>query len=109
MSLRNLPTGAATSLASLVEAHPVQVSSMALAGGANVGITLLAFAEGEGVSAEEYYGDTLYYLVEGKAVIVLADCSVPIQAGEVLMVPAHVMNDVEADGPFKVLQITVPE
>ena len=109
MSLRNLPTDAAVPLASLVEAHPVQVSSMALAGGANVGITLLAFGDGEGVRAEEYYGDTLYYLVEGKAVIALSDCSVPIRAGEVFMVPAYVMHDVEADGPFKVLQITVPD
>lgn len=109
MSLRNLPTDAPASLSGLIEAHPNQVSSMALAGGADVDITLLAFAEGESVSEEEYFGDTLYYLVEGAAMIVLLDRFVSIRQGEVFMVPAHVLHAVKGDGAFKLLQLTVTE
>lgn len=109
MPLRNLPTDTPASLATLVEVHPGQISSRALSGGAAVDIMLLAFAEGESVSEEEYFGDTLYHIVEGKAVIVLPDRFVSIGAGEVFMVPAHVVHAVESDGACKVLQLTIPE
>lgn len=111
MELRNLPTEAAAPLAGLIENHPGHVTSMSLSRGAGAGITLLAFAAGESVSEEEYFGDTLYYLIEGRAVVVLPEGRVPLAAGEVLRVPAHVLHALEGagDGAFKVLQITVEE
>lgn len=109
MPLRNLPTDAAASLASLIDLKPGQVSSMALTRDAGFDLTLLAFAAGESVSEEEYFGDTLYLLVEGAARVTLPDADVALKAGEVLRVPAHVLHAVEpADGNgFKVLQLNV--
>ena len=109
MPFRNLPIENAELLSSLVEIHPQHVSSMGLTKDAGFDMTLLAFADGESVSEEEYFGDTLYYLVEGNAVIVFADKRVPVQTGEVLMVPAHVSHAIEGleDCAFKVLQINL--
>lgn len=110
MPLRNLPTEKAATLADLIACKPGQVSSRALSRSSSIDMTLLAFAAGESVSEEEYFGDTLYYVVEGAACVVLPDARVRVCAGEVLEVPAHVEHAVEgADGAaFRLLQITVP-
>ena len=109
MGLRNLPTERAERLAELVTNRPGQVSSMALTGfGDAADMTLLAFAQGESVSEEAYEGDTLYYLVEGEAEVVLGERRVRMGAGDVLMVPRGTLNAVESVTAFKVLQITIP-
>ncbi|WP_321971064.1 cupin domain-containing protein [Paratractidigestivibacter sp.] len=106
MPFRNLPTEAAAPLASLIDARPGQVSSMALTRlGDPIGATLLAFSEGESVSEERYPGDTLYYLVEGAAQIRFADHSVAMTTGDVLRVPADVEHAVEPTCATKLLQI----
>lgn len=106
MSFRNLPTDAAAPLASLVSAKPGTVSSMSLTRlGDPIGATLLAFAQGESVSDETYPGDTLYYLVEGLADIVLPEGPITMRAGDVLRVPAGTMHAVEPKEATKLLQI----
>ncbi len=84
---------------------------MALTRDAGFDLTLLAFAPGEAVSEEEYFGDTLYLLVEGAARVTLPDSAITLQAGEVLRVPAHILHAVEpADGNgFKLLQLNAHE
>ena len=108
MPFRNLPTEAAVPLASLIGARPGQVSSMALTRlGDPIGVTLLAFSEGESVSEERYPGDTLYYLVEGAAQIRFAEDGreSSMIAGDVLRVPADVEHAVEPTRATKLLQI----
>ena len=108
MTLRNLPTDAPALLAGLIDEHPHQVSSMSLSRGGGASITLLAFAPGESVSEETYPGDTLYYLVEGRAQVLLPEGAVDISEGEVLRVPAGVLHGVGNVGcGFKLLQVTV--
>ena len=108
MPLRNLPTGEPQPLASLISGHPGQVSSMSLARDAGANIALLAFAPGESVSEEAYPGDTLYYLVEGAAQVLLPDGAVDISEGEALCVPAGVRHAILDTGcGFKLLQVTV--
>ena len=110
MPFRNLPTDSASSLSSLIEARPGQVSSMSLTRlGDPIGATLLAFAEGESVSEEVYPGDTLYYLVEGETEIKLPDHRVKMLAGDALRVPAGVEHAVEPMGAIKLLQISFTE
>ena len=110
MPLRNLPKEKAAPLAGLIENRPGEVSSMAFSRGSDASMTFLAFAAGESVSEEKYFGDTLYYVVEGAACVVLPDVRVRVGAGEVLKVDAYVEHAVEgADGAaFKLLQITLP-
>ncbi len=111
MPLRNVPTDAAASLAQLIDIRPGQVSSMTLTRNAGFDLVLLAFAPGESVSEEEYFGDTLYYLIEGAACVVLPDGRITLEAGQVLRVPAHVEHAVEgASGEgFKLLQLNAHE
>lgn len=104
MPFKNLPTGSATPLATLVEARPGQVSSRSLTRiGDPLAATLLAFAEGESVSEETYAGDTLYYLVEGKAEV----NAVQMTAGDVLKVPAGTPHAVRPAPAAKILQLTL--
>ena len=107
MPLRNLPTDVAASLAQMIDIRPGQVSSMALTRNAGFDLTLLAFASGESVSEEEYFGDVLYYLVEGAACVVLPESRIVLETGQVLRVPAHVEHAVEDAGGegFKLLQL----
>lgn len=90
MGFRNLPTDEARPIAGLIESRQGQVSSMALASGGAVDFMLMAFSAGESVSEEEYFGDTLYQVVEGMADVVLPDRRVAVAAGEAFMVPAHI-------------------
>ena len=107
MPLRNVPVDVAASLADLIDICPGQVSSMALTRDAGFDLTLLAFAPGESVSEEEYFGDTLYHVLEGAACVVLPGERVTLRAGEVLRVPAHVEHAVEGadEHGFKLLQL----
>lgn len=104
MSFKNLPTEAAAPLASLVEARAGQVSSRSLTRiGDPLAATLLAFSQGESVSEETYAGDTLYYLVEGSAVVNGARMT----AGDVLKVPGGTPHAVVPASAAKVLQLTL--
>ena len=63
-SLKNVPTEPAM-LAELINAKENQVVSMALSKRDDVTISVFSFSDNEGVSEEEYFGDTLYYVLEG--------------------------------------------
>ena len=109
MPLKNLPIEAACSLASLATCRPGQVQSVSFTPvDAPASFMLLAFSVGESVSEEVYAADVLYYAVEGAARIVVAGRVVPLAAGEVLCVPAGVPHAVEAVGPLKLLQASIP-
>lgn len=109
MPLRNISTDAAASLRDMIAIKPGQVSSMALTSDAGFDMTLLAFAPGESVSEEEYFGDVMYYLIEGSAVVVLPDARVTVGEGELFKVDAHVEHAVEGanEQGFKLLQINL--
>lgn len=111
MPLRNIPIEKASKLAELIECHPGQVSSMALTRNAGFDMTLLAFAAGESVSEEEYFGDVMYYAVQGSFVVVLPEQSIVVTEGQVLKVEARMVHALEgaAGGAFKVLQINTYE
>ena len=108
MPFRNFPTDGAAPLASLINVRPGQVSSRGFTRvGDPVGITLLAFAEGESVAEERYPGDTVYYLVEGETEITLPDRSVIMRAGDAFCVSAGVDHAIEPKTAIKILQITL--
>lgn len=111
MPLRNLPTEEAKAISSLINCNAGQVSSMALTRNAGFDMTLLAFAAGESVSEEEYFGDVMYYVLEGAAEVVLPNRRIVVEAGQVLRIEAHVLHSVEGHNgsEFKLLQINLQE
>lgn len=107
--LKNLPFAAdkPAALKDIVSAAPHSVASKALSRSSDAQLTLLSFADGEAVSEEEYFGDTLYISVDGTAVITDPFGSHVIPEGSCFAVPAHTEHAVKGIGPFKILQITV--
>lgn len=94
-------------LAGMIDIRPGRVVSMALSKNEHCLMTLLAFADGESVSEEEYFGDTLYYILEGEMPIIIDDKRQIIHTGECIAVPAGVLHAVGGAEPFKLLQITL--
>ena len=65
--LRNLPVQQPAALRELISIQPGRVVSMALSCSEHCQMTLLAFGDGESISEERYFGDTVYYVLEGEA------------------------------------------
>ena len=85
------------------------VVSMALSKLENCPVTLLAFGEKEGVSQEQYFGDTLYIVVEGIMHMMLEDGERDVKEGELVVIPSQTLHAIGYAGSFKVLQITLSE
>lgn len=105
--LRNLPLEAPEALAGLIDIQPGRVVSMALSRSDHCQMTLLAFGDGESVSEERYFGDTLYVVLEGAMPLVDGAQTRTLARGDCLAVPAGVTHAIGGAGPFKLLQITL--
>ncbi|WP_418736723.1 cupin domain-containing protein, partial [Dysosmobacter sp.] len=81
--------------------------SMALSRSEHCQMTLLAFGDGESISEERYFGDTVYYVLEGDMPLRLEGHEVCLGAGDCLAVPAQTTHAIGGNGPFKLLQITI--
>ena len=81
-TLRNLPLETPQPLADLIAIQPGSVVSMALSRSDHCQMTLLAFAEGEGVSEERYFGDTLYLVLEGAMTLQQQGTRHTLQSGD---------------------------
>lgn len=108
-TLRNLPQESPESLASLITLKENQIISMALSKSDHVQIALFAFADNEDVTEEEYFGDTMYYIIEGEAFITMDGKQIDLKTGDVFSVPAHKLHAISGKGAFKVLHITIKE
>lgn len=106
-TLRNLPLETPQPLADLIAIQPGSVVSMALSRSDHYQMTLLAFAEGEGVSEERYFGDTLYLVLEGAMTLRQQGTRHTLQSGDSLLIPADTSHAIGGAGPFKILQITL--
>lgn len=105
--LRNLPIDSPEPLKSLISPKANQIVSMALSSDENIHMNLFTFAEKETVSEEEYFGDAMYYMVEGETYIKQGERVDTLKAGDVFLVPANTLHAIGGKGSFKVLQIIV--
>ena len=105
--LRNLPTHQPEKLAGLIEIQPGRVVSMAMSRSEHCQMTLLAFGDGESVSEECYFGDTLYYVLEGSLSVSAESGVHTLCAGACLAVPARTPHEVSAPEGCKLLQLTL--
>lgn len=108
-NLRNLPTEKPLCMADMITPKNNQIVSMALSKSDNVHISLFTFANKETVSEEEYYGDTMYFMIEGETYIKLDGENYHLKQGDVFSVKAHRLHAIGGIGEFKVMQITVNE
>lgn len=105
--LRNLPTDQIKNLAEMIEIVPGQVVSMAMSRNEHCQMMLLAFGEGESVSEECYFGDTLYYVLEGEMPLYIDEEQYVLKTGDCMAVPAGKLHAVGGTKAFKILQMTL--
>jgi quercetin dioxygenase-like cupin family protein len=105
--LRNLPTQEVKKLGALIEGKKGQIVSMNMSNSEDVQISLFTFADKETVSEEEYYGDTMYLVIEGETHITQGQHKYHLKEGDTMMIPANTIHEVGGRGAFKLLQITV--
>lgn len=94
-------------LADLVDYADDRVVSRTLARHPGVGVTLFAFAAGEGLSTHTAPGDALVTLLDGDAVITIDGESATVETGRSIVMPADVPHAVHAETPCKLLLVVV--
>lgn len=105
--LKNIEFEKSLQLGDLVAYQDGQVVSRTLVQNGAVGLTLFAFAAGEGISAHESHGDALVCVLDGSAVLTVGGVRHTVHSGESLVMPARVPHAVEAIEPFKMLLTVV--
>jgi len=100
--LENIPFREPFSLKDSVSCRRYQVCSRTLCSTAGAAATLLAFDAGEGVSAEEYSGDTLYTVLDGSCTV----GGIRLGTGDSVVYPAGELHSVGGNEQFKIMQIT---
>ncbi len=105
--IKNIEHKEVFELVNLVEYEAGKVSSLTLAQKSGVGITVLAFDEGEGVSTHAAPGDAMVIILDGEAMITIEGEEYRVKAGEVIVMPANVPHAVNAVTKFKMLLTVV--
>lgn len=104
--LENIPKKEPFRLDRSVNYHRYQVCSRSVCSAAAAQITILAFDAGDGVSAEEYSGDTLYTVLDGSCTI-NAGGEIFLERGKSLSVPAGELHSVAGSERFSIIQTTI--
>lgn len=107
--IKNIEKSTPVAFDSLVSALPGQIETVTLAQKPGVGVTLLAFGEGEGVGPHAAKGDALIYIHEGVAHVKIGDQEMDAHQGEMVVMPAHIQHQVTAKEAMKMLLVVVKE
>jgi len=70
-------------------------------------LTLFAFDAGQGLGEHTSPYDATVYIVEGAAALTIAGARVEAKAGDLVVMPAAVPHDVQAEQRFKMLLIMI--
>jgi quercetin dioxygenase-like cupin family protein len=70
-------------------------------------VTLFAFGAGQGLSEHTAPYDALVYVLDGAALITIADDEHTVEAGEMLIMPADIPHALHADEAFKMLLVMI--
>lgn len=108
--LRNIPIAEVLSLSDTVTYAEGQVVSKTLIQNEGVGITLFAFAKGEGISTHESKGDALVVVLDGKGRLTIDGKDYELAKGDSIVMPANHPHAVYGIEAFKMLLVvTFPE
>jgi quercetin dioxygenase-like cupin family protein len=99
--------GEALALASTVGYADGAIVSKTLLNKEHGTLTLFAFDAGQGLSEHTSPYDATVFVVEGQALLVIDGQEVRAGAGEMVIMPANVPHDVQAEQRFKMLLIMI--
>ncbi len=103
--LKNIARAEVLSLKDCVACADGQVVSKTLIQNNGVGITLFAFADGEGISTHESKGDALVTALEGTGRITINGENFTLKAGQSIVMPANAPHAVYGEENFKMLLV----
>lgn len=103
--LKNIKKSEVLCLKDLVTYAEGQVVSKTLVQNAGLGITLFAFAKGEGISTHESKGDALVTALDGTGEITIDGEKYELKAGESIVMPANHPHAVYGKESFKMLLV----
>ncbi len=105
MILKNIAQAEVLSLKDSVAYAEGQVVSKTLIQNDGVGITIFAFAKGEGISTHESGGDALVTALDGTGRITIDGKDFILKAGESIVMPAKTPHAVYGEDNFKMLLV----
>ena len=103
--LKNIKSAEVLEMKALVDYAEGQVVSKTLIQNDGLGITLFAFAKGEGISTHESKGDAIGTVLDGKGEVTIDDVTYTLQAGETIVMPANRPHAVYGVENFKMLLV----
>ena len=107
--IKNIEHSKVFDVVNLVEYEAGKVASLTLAQKPGVGVTILAFDEGEGVSTHAAPGDAMVVILDGEALITIEDKEYRLKAGETIVMPANIPHAVKSVTKFKMLLTVVKD
>ncbi|MDQ0202391.1 cupin domain-containing protein [Pectinatus haikarae] len=105
--LKNIRKSEVLVLKDLVKYQDEQVVSKTLIQNDAVGMTLFAFAAGEGLSTHESNGDAFAICLDGSGEITVDGISHKLEIGESIIMPAQHPHAVYAENCFKMLLVVI--
>jgi len=70
-------------------------------------LTLFAFDTGQGLSEHTSPYDATVHVLEGTSTLTIGGATVPAEAGDLVIMPANIPHDVQAEERFKMLLIMI--
>ena len=107
--IKNVEKGKPIDFGSLVKCNEGQIETVTMAQKSGVGITAMAFGQGEGVGPHAAKGDAMIYIHEGVATVKIGDDVMEAKAGEFLVMPANIQHQVTAKEDMKMLLVVTED
>jgi quercetin dioxygenase-like cupin family protein len=107
MSTIKIETGKPLALSTAVEYASGSIVSKTLLDKPTGTITLFAFDAGQGLSEHTSPYDATIQVLDGEGVLTIDGKTIKAGAGELIIMPANVPHDVQAETPFKMMLIMI--
>ncbi|MBU5307008.1 cupin domain-containing protein [Clostridioides mangenotii] len=107
--IRNIEKSKSIDFDSLVSCKEGQIETVTMAQKKGVGVTALAFGQGEGVGPHAAKGDALIYIHQGVATVKIGEETIEATKGQLVIMPANTPHQVTAKEDMKMLLVVVKE
>ncbi len=97
----------ATNLAALLDYQEGSIVSRTLIDKSAGTLTLFAFDKGQGLSEHTAPFDALVYLLDGEAEVTISGKPVPVEQGEMIIMPANQPHALRAVNRFKMMLVMI--
>ena len=105
--IKNIEKSTVLPLKDMIEYEEGKVTSLTLASKPGVGITLMAFDEGESISTHAAGGDAMVYVLEGSVEITVGGILHTLHEGDTIVMPVAVPHSLKSLTKYKMMLVVV--